>query len=33
MLFLHILGPVGIVPEIGSQSLLFKPFQVIFFVI
>jgi hypothetical protein len=33
MLFLHLLGDIGIVPEIRGQGLLLKPFQVIFFVI
>jgi hypothetical protein len=33
MLFLHLLGDIGIVPEIRGQGLLFKPFELIFFVI
>jgi len=33
MLFLHLLGNIGIIPEIGGQGLLFKPFQIVFFVI
>jgi len=33
MFFLHLLGDISIVPEIRRQGLLFKPFQLIFFVI